>query len=45
MMFLKEPENWPLSLYLSDITVEGFGLAMAASLMMLAPPLLLFAAG
>ena len=45
MMFLKEPENWPLSLYLSDITLEGLGLAMVASLMMLAPPLLLFAAG
>lgn len=45
MMFLKDQSNWPLSLYLSNITVNDLGLAMAASLMMLAPPLLLFMAG
>ena len=45
MMFLQDRSNWPLSLYLSNITVEDLGLAMAASLMMLAPPLLLFMVG
>ena len=45
MLFLKNKANWPLSLYLSNITAEDLGLAMAASLMMLAPPLLLFLTG
>lgn len=45
MMFLQDQSNWPLSLYLSNITIEDLGLAMSASLMMLAPPLLLFLAG
>ena len=45
MMFLKDKANWPLSLYLSSITADDLGLAMAASLVMLAPPLLLFLAG
>lgn len=45
LMFLRDRADWPLSLYLSDVTVEGLGLAMAASLILLAPPLLLFAAG
>ncbi|HJB22059.1 MAG TPA: carbohydrate ABC transporter permease [Candidatus Fournierella merdavium] len=45
MMFLQDRANWPLSLYLSNITVDDLGFAMAASLMMLAPPLLLFLAG
>lgn len=45
MLFLRDSANWPLSLYLSEITVEDLGLAMAASLMMLIPPLLLFLAG
>ena len=45
MMFLQNKSNWPLSLYLSNITVEDLGLAMAASLVMLAPPLLLFLVG
>lgn len=45
MMFLKSTSNWPLSLYLSEITVDDLGLAMVASLMMLAPPLLLFLVG
>lgn len=42
MLFLKDKANWPLSLYLSKITAGDLGLAMVASLMMLAPPLLLF---
>lgn len=45
MMFLQDRANWPLSLYLSNITVDDLGFAMAASLMMLAPPLLLFLTG
>lgn len=45
MLFLKDKANWPLSLYLSNITVQDLGLAMVASLMMLAPPLLLFLVG
>lgn len=45
MMFLQDQSNWPLSLYLFNITIEDLGLAMSASLMMLAPPLLLFLAG
>lgn len=45
MLFLKDKANWPLSLYLSNITVGDLGLAMVASLMMLAPPLLLFLTG
>ncbi|MEE0801293.1 MAG: carbohydrate ABC transporter permease [Gemmiger sp.] len=45
MMFLKDRNNWPLSLYLSNITAADLGPAMVASLMMLAPPLLLFLAG
>lgn len=45
MLFLRDSADWPLSLYLSEITVEDLGLAMAASLMMLIPPLLLFLAG
>lgn len=45
MLFLKDKANWPLSLYLSTITAGDLGLAMVASLMMLAPPLLLFLTG
>ncbi len=45
MLFLRDQSNWPLSLYLSNITVEDLGLAMVASLLMLAPPLLLFLVG
>ena len=44
-IFLKDKANWPLSLYLSKITAGDLGLAMVASLMMLAPPLLLFLTG
>jgi len=45
MTFLKDPALWPLSLYLSQIVSERLGLAMAASLMMLAPTVLIFMFG
>ena len=45
IIFLKSPVNWPLSLYLPQITAEKLGLAMAASLMMLAPAILVFLFG
>ncbi len=45
MLFLQDKADWPLSLYLANITVDDLGLAMVASLMMLAPPILLFLAG
>lgn len=45
MLFLKTASNWPLSLYLPQITAEQLGLSMAASLLMLAPALLLFLFG
>lgn len=45
MMFLQDKTHWPLSLYLSNATAEDLGLSLAASLLMLAPPLLLFLTG
>ena len=45
MLFLKDASNWPLSLYLANITAADLGQAMVASLMMLLPPLLLFLLG
>ena len=45
MTFLKDPSLWPLSLYLPQIVSEQLGLAMAASLMMLIPPVLVFLFG
>lgn len=45
MVFLKSPSNWPLSLYLPSIQTGDLGLAMAASLLMLAPALFLFLFG
>ncbi len=45
MTFLRQPSNWPLSLYLPQIAGEKLGLAMAASLLMLAPAALLFLFG
>ena len=45
MLFLKSASNWPLSLYLPQITAGQLGLSMAASLLMLAPALLLFLFG
>lgn len=45
MTFLKNPALWPLSLYLPQIVSEKLGLAMAASLLMLAPAALIFLFG
>lgn len=45
MLFLKSASNWPLSLYLPQITAGQLGISMAASLLMLAPALLLFLFG
>jgi len=42
MTFLKEKARWPLSLFLPAITVEGMGLALAASVITLLPVLLVF---
>jgi multiple sugar transport system permease protein len=45
MTFLKDPSLWPLSLFLPQIVSERLGLAMAASLMMLLPTVLIFLFG
>lgn len=45
MTFLKSPDLWPLSLYLPQIAGEKMGLAMGASLLMLAPAALVFLFG
>ena len=45
LTFLKTPANWPLSLYLPQIAAEKLGLAMVASLIMLAPAALVFLFG
>jgi len=45
MTFLKNPELWPLSLYLPQIVTGKLGLAMAASLFMLLPAALIFLFG
>jgi len=45
MTFLKDPALWPLSLYLPQIVTEKLGLAMVASLLMLAPAALVFLFG
>ena len=45
MTFLKDPALWPLSLYLPQIVADKLGLAMAASLLMLAPAALVFLFG
>lgn len=45
MAFLKTKELWPLSLYLSNITMEKAGAAFAASVVVLLPALLVFMAG
>ena len=42
MTFLNAPATWPLSLFLPQIVAEEFGLAMAASLLMLMPAALFF---
>jgi len=45
MTFLKDPSLWPLSLFLPQIVSDRLGLAMAASLMMLLPTVLIFLFG
>lgn len=45
MTFLKNPALYPLSLYLSDIDAGRAGISMAASKVMLIPPLLVFLYG
>ena len=45
LAFLKTKANWPLSLYLPNITVDNAGISLAASILMLAPALLVFLAG
>jgi len=45
IVFLRDPANWPLSLYLPQIVSDKLGLAMSASLLMLAPAILVFLIG
>lgn len=45
MTFLKTPSLWPLSLYLPQIPATALALAMAASLVMLTPAVLIFLFG
>ncbi|MDR0490542.1 MAG: carbohydrate ABC transporter permease [Oscillospiraceae bacterium] len=45
MTFLKDPAQWPLSLYLPQIVADKLGLAMTASLFMLLPAALIFLFG
>lgn len=45
MTFLQTKALWPLSLYLPQIAAQRLGLAMAASLVMLAPAALMFRFG
>lgn len=42
LVFLKDSRNWPLSLFLPQITESSLGLAMSASLIMLTPAVLIF---
>lgn len=45
MIFLKTPVNWPLSMYLTNITGNDLALTMASSLLMLLPAVLIFSFG
>ena len=45
MTFIKSQSLWPLTLYLPQIVADKLGLAMAASLMMLIPTVLVFLFG
>ncbi|MGN0483475.1 MAG: carbohydrate ABC transporter permease [Lachnospiraceae bacterium] len=42
MTFLKDPQKWPLSLYLPSITTDTVSVAFCASVIMLLPAVLLF---
>lgn len=43
--FLKKPELWPLSLYMANITSDNAGVSLIASLITMAPPILIFLFG
>ena len=45
MILLQDKSQWPLSLYLSEITVQNLGVSLAASLVMLAPSVVIFQFG
>lgn len=45
LTFLKDKTQWPLSLYLPNISMENAGLAFVASVITLIPSLLVFLAG
>lgn len=45
MLFLEDKSIWPLSLYLTNITVDNLSFGVVASLVMLAPAILIFLFG
>ena len=45
VLSLKSKEEWPLSLYLPNISTEQAGRAFAASMLVLLPAVLVFLAG
>ena len=45
MTFLKNKSLFPVSLYLSNITIHDMGTAFAASILIMAPSVFLFACG
>jgi len=45
LTFLKDPKNWPLSLYLPSISADNLGISLMASVVMLTPALLIFLFG
>lgn len=45
LTFLKDPVNWPLSLYLPTISADNLGISLVASVVMLTPALLIFLFG
>lgn len=45
MVLLANETQWPLSLYLSEITAQNLGVSLAASLIMLAPAVVIFQFG
>lgn len=45
MILLENKSQWPLSLYLTEITVEDLGVSLAASLVTLAPAVMIFQFG
>ena len=45
LTFLKDPKNWPLSLYLPSISADNLGISLMASVVMLVPALLIFLFG